>query len=282
MLKTHQTHEQKGMSSNAISTLNIPKGGKIHSVGLRFTTSAGADCTVAQIKAEVGLIRLTLNGKDIINCTATKLYDLYNVLGQNINDGAGIAGVVELNLGKLLFTDPAVRDLFGLGTADVTSIQISVTAGTLTNVANVQAFTTREAVEENLGMYCKYINYGQSFNSTGDHTLDTLPRDPDSSYLIALTDMGASGTITHGEVKVNGVTFKERIPRAINGLAVSNDKLSQISGYYVYAFTDGNIRTRLPMIGVNDLRFVNTFSVAPGAASYNVSLLTVVNLPTNV
>lgn len=281
MLKTHQTHEQKPMSNNAIATLNIPKGGKIHSFGLRFTTSGGADATEAQIRAEVGLIRLTLNGKDIVNASVAKILDLYEVLGQNVNDAAAINGVVELNVGKLLFTDPAVRDLFGLGTADVTSIQISVTAGTLTNVANVQAFTTREAVEENLGMYCKFINYQQSFNGTGDHTLDTLPRDPDSSYMLALTDMGASGTLTHGEVKVNGVTFKERIPRSINALNVSNDRLSQPTGYYVYAFTDGNLKTRLPMVGVNDLRFINTFSVAPGAPSYNVSVLTVVNLPSS-
>lgn len=281
MLKTHQTHEQKVMSSNGIATLNIPRGGKLHSIALRFTTAAGADATEAQIRAEIGQVRLTLNGKDLVNAPIGKILDLYEALGQNVNDASAIAGVVELNLGKLIYTDPAVRDLFGLGTADVTSIQISVTAGTLSQIANVQAFTSREAKEENLGMYFKFINYAVSFNAATDHTLDTLPRDPDSSYVAVLCDMGASGVLATGEVRVNGVTFKERIPRSINALSLSNDRMAQPSGYYVYAFTDGNLKSRLPMVGVNDLRLINGFTTAPGASGYNASVLTVVNLPAN-
>ncbi|MDX1939673.1 MAG: hypothetical protein SFU99_03930 [Saprospiraceae bacterium] len=282
MLKTIQLHETKPLTTGQISTVQVPPYGKIHSLVLRFSTSAGADVTEAAIRAEIGNIRLSINGKDLVNATATKLLDLYEVLGQNVNDAAGVASVLELNIGRLLYTDPDARDLFGWGMADVQSVQVAVTAGTLSTIANVQAITARTSQNENLGMYMKFINYAVSFNSTGDHTMDTLPRDPDSSYLLVMADAGASGTQTFGEVRVNNVTVKERVPAAVNKMLVSNDRLATPSGYFIYAFSDGSVLTRLPMVDVKDLRFIGTYSVAPGAAGYNLTALTVVNMPANL
>lgn len=280
-LKTQQVHESKPLTTATSSTIQIPAGGKIHNLVLRFSTSADADVTEAAIRAEIGNIRLTINGKDIINATATKLLDLYEALGVNVTDPAAVASVLELNVGRLLYTDPDARDIFGLGTADVQSIQVSVTAGTLSTIANVQGFTAREAKSENLGIYAKFINYAVSFNAASDHTMDTLPRDPDSSYLLVMADAGASGTMTHGEVRVNNITLKEKCRSSVNKLLNSSNRIATPSGYFVYAFADGSIKTRLPMVDVRDLRFIGTFSVAPGAGGYNLTALTLVNLPTN-
>lgn len=284
MLKPTQVHESKPLTSNSIATISIPTSGKIHSLILRFSTSAGADVTEAAIRSEIGNIRLTINGKDVVNASAIKLLDLYEALGQNVNDNLGIASVVELNIGRLVYTDPNLREIFGFGTADVQSIQVSVTAATLTTIANVQAFTSRTPVNENLGTYCKFINYVIGFNTTGDHTVDTLPRDADSTYLAVMADPGASGTITHGEVRVNSYTIKERCPTSVNKLLVSNDRMATpvALGYYVYSFCDGALDTRLPMVDVRDLRFIQTFSVAPGAAGYNMSVLSAINLPSKL
>lgn len=277
-LKTTNRHEQRSVSSNSVTTLQVPIGGKLHSIMLRFSTSADADVTEAAIRAEIGIIRLTVNGKDLVNASATKILDLYEALGRQVSENTGVASVLELNVGRLVYTDPDARELFGLGTADVQSIQVSVTGGTLSTIANVQCFTTRTAENQKLGAYMKFINYPVNFNSTGDHTMDTLPRDADSAYLAVLADAGASGTMTHGEVRTGTVTLKERVPAAVNKLAISNDRLVTPSGYFVYAFMDTSLFTRLQMAGINDLRFIQTFSVAPGAAGYNLSALTVVNL----
>ena len=281
-MKIIQAHETKTLTSSTNTTIQVPVGGKLHSIMLRFATSADADVTEAAIRSEIGNIRLTVNGIDLVNATAEKLLDLYEALGVNVGNNTAVASVLELNLGRLLYTDPVARDIFGIGTANVQSVQITVTAGTLSTIANVRAFTGREMVSENLGIFTKYINYPRSFNATGQDTFDTLPREPDASYLMVLTDDGASGTQTYGEIRVNNINVKDPIPRSINGLSLSNDRLQQPSGYFVYAFTDGNLKSRLPMVGVNDLRFINTFSVAPGAAGYNMSVLTAHNLPANL
>lgn len=276
---TTQNHEQKPLTSSQITTLQIPAGGKIQSLALAFFTSAGALVTEAQIRSELTNIRLTLNGQDVVNASPTQILDLYEAMGVHVESPSAVAGVVELNLGRLLFVDPVLKDIFGFGTADISSIQVQVTAGTLSAIASVQVVTERSPVNENLGTYCRYINYAQSFNSTGDHTVDTLPRDVNSSYLALLINDGASGTITHGEVRVNSSTIREKLNIGVNDLFNSNKGYAQPAGYFVHAFADGTLRGQLPMLGVTDLRFVTTFSVAPGAGGYTIAALTGINMP---
>lgn len=276
-LKNTQNHETKALTSSQQATLQIPTGGKVQSLFLLFATSAGVPVTEAQIRAEIGNIRLTFNGKDAVNASAVELLDLFETLGNNVFNAAAIpAGAIELNIGRLIFNSPEVRDLMGFGTADVANIQIQVTAGTLSAIASVQGVSARTAVNENLGAHCEYISYPQNFNATGDHTVDTLPRNTDSSYLALMVDDGASGTITHSEVRVNNFTIRERLDRAVNGLLLSESKFAQPAGHFVHGFMDGSIDGRLPMVGVTDLRCISTFSVAAGAGGYSIGALTLV------
>lgn len=272
---TSQNHETKPLTSGQQATLQIPVYGTIHNLILRFATAAGAAATEAQIRAEVGNIRLTFNGRDIVNTSVSRLFDLYEALGNRVAVNAGVAGNVELNLARLMYTLPEVQMFFGFGTQDVNTIQVSVTAGTLTNVASVQAITTRDNIARILGAHGTFIDYPQSFNATGDHTVDTLPRDQDSAYGIVLVDDGASGTITFGEVRVNNVTITERCPSDTNQLKLSSVNLIQPSGYFVHGFNDGSQNALLPMSGVTDFRVITTFSVAPGAAGYVITPLAI-------
>ena len=276
---TTQNHEQKTLTTAQITTLQVPAGGKIQSCALAFFTGAGALVTEAQIRAELTNIRLTLNGQDVVNASPIQILDLYEAMGVRVESPAAVAGVLELNIGRLLFVDPVLKDIFGYGTADVSSIQVQITAGTLSAIASVQTITERSPVNENLGTYCRYINYAVSFNATGDNTLDTLPRDTDSAYLALMINDGASGTITHGEVRVNSSTIRERLNIGVNDLFNSNKGYAQPAGYFVHSFADGTLRGQLPMLGVTDLRFVTTFSVAPGAGGYTVAALTGINMP---
>jgi len=279
MIKTHHVHESRTLTTATDSTFQIPIWGTIHNLMLRFATAAGADAAEADMRSELGNIRVSLGGRDIINASVTRLLDLYEALGNNVGVPAAVAGTLELNLGRLLYTDPVARDLFAIGTSGLTPIQITITAGTLANIASAQAFTTRDNRELPLGAHCKFINFPISFNATGDHTVDTLPRDLNSAYVMVMAEDGAAGTITFGEVRRNSVTIQERLPSAINRLKLSNDRFAQPTGYYVYGFTDGKFLDNLPMQGTTDLRFIQTFSVAPGAAGYNMAALTIVNLP---
>jgi len=281
-LKYRIAHESKPLTSNTAATINIPPYGKIFSIALNFTTSAGAPVTEAAIRSEIANLRLTINGVDHVNCTPIQILDLYEHLSSNLGVPAGVASALEMNVGRLIYTDPATRDLFGLGTANVESIQVEVRAGTLSTIANVQGFTERTTAKENLGVRARYLSYTRGFNATGDDTFDTLPRDPESSYLALMVSNGASGTATNTQVKVDNITIKDPAPQSINNLMNSNNRLAPVTGYSHIDFMDGQITTRLPMINVNDFRVTTTFSVAPGAAGYTIAALTAVNLPENL
>lgn len=278
-LKYRIAHESKPLTTGTAATVNIPPYGKIFNIGLNFTTSGGAAVTEAAIRSEIANLRLTINGVDHVNCTPIQILDLYEHLGVNVGVPLAVAGCLELNVGRLIYIDPATRDLFGFGTANVESIQIEVRAGTLVTIANVQGFTERSTAKENLGVRTRYLSYSRGFNATGDDTFDTLPRDPESSYLALMVSNGASGTATNTQVKVDNVTIKDPAPQAINNLFNSNNRLVPVTGYSHIDFMDGQITSRLPMISVNDFRVTTTFSVAPGVLGYTIAALTAVNLP---
>ncbi len=272
-----QLHETKTLNSAAQSTLQVPVGNKIQSLALAFYTSAGALVTEAQIRAEITTIRLSMNGKDIVNAQATTLLNLYEAMSVHVGLPAAVPGTVELNLGRLLFADPVARSYVGFGTADVSSIQVQVTAGTLSAIASVQVVTQRSAVNEPLDNYCKIISYVQSFNAIATHTCDTLPRDIDTAYLAVLVEPGASGVMTTGELKINGITITEQILIGLNNLFCSNKGFIQPAGLFVHPMTDGTVAANLPMKGVTDLRLLTGFSTAPGAAGYPVTPIVLVS-----
>lgn len=283
-LKTVHAHSTRPLTSGATETLQIPVYSRIQDVILRF------DGNEAQIRAEVGLIRLSINGTDIISLTAAELYDLYEMLGVKVFDATGIAGAVSLNLAPLVYDNPTIRDQFGWGEVGVTNIQVSVTALTLANVSEVQAFSIRDTardangnpVKQPLGAHVRAIRYVQNFNAIAEHTVDTLPRDLNTAYLAVAVNDGASGVIADGRVSVNSVNVYERTPSNIARLAASRVGLAQIAGYFLYNFTDGGLNARLPMKGVTDLRFVTNFTTAPGAAGYTMLALTAVDFPDTI
>lgn len=269
MFKTINVHESKPLTSNQVSTLQIPVYGKIQGLMLLFTGNAGALSTVAQLSAQIGQIRLSINGRDIVNATAAQILQGYTALGDNVTVSAGVDGAIELNFGRLLFTDPKVRDLFGFGGRDVSSIQVQVSALTLTaaQVANVQGFTAREAVAENFGSYISFIQYPQTYNAIGEHTVDTLPRDTDTAYLACMVTPGA-GVIANSEVRINSAIARERVPAAVNALFNSSNRYSQATGFFNHMFTDGALDAVIPMRGVTDFRIITGFSTAPGGNGY--------------
>lgn len=281
-LKYRVQHETKALTTGQVATIQIPPYGKIHDLVLSFTTGADAAAAEADIRTEIANIRLTINGVDHVNANTIQLLDLYEFLSaSHVGTPAGVAGTIELNVGRLIMTDPLMRNAFGFGTADVQTIQVAVTAGTLANIANVQAFTQRTRESEKLGVRCKFLSYQRNFNATGEDTFDTLPRDPDTSYLALMVDDGASGTITTGQVKVDNVTVQDPAPQAVNNQLLSNNGYQAVSGYYIYNFMDSSPYSRLPMVNVADFRITSNFSVAAGAAGYKVGALSVLNLPAN-
>lgn len=272
-------HENKSLQANTILTFNVPSFDTIDDIMLEFSNS-GAASTTANIKSSVGKIALNINGEQVINTTATRLFDFYSMLGNEVQQTSRPANVLNLNVGRLLFLLPENEDYFAWGCSNINTIQVQVYCnGTVTGVTDCNLITERRPVQSVLGAYVKLISYPQSMSAAGVSTVDTLPRDSNEAYLSVMASQETGGTIASGECVVNGVNIYDNISKAVNDMVVSSRDYAPVSGYFNYLFADRSRRGFLPMMGVTELRLKTNFSAAPTAGVYDLLACTIKNVP---
>lgn len=272
-------HENKSLQANTILTFNVPSFDTIDDIMLEFSNS-GAASTTANIKSSVGKIALNINGEQVINTTATRLFDFYSMLGNEVQQTSRPANVLNLNVGRLLFLLPENEDYFAWGCSNINTIQVQVYCnGTVTGVTDCNLITERRPVQSMLGAYVKLISYPQSMSAAGVSTVDTLPRDSNEAYLSVMASQETGGTIASGECVVNGVNIYDNISKAVNDMVVSSRDYAPVSGYFNYLFADRSRRGFLPMMGVTELRLKTNFSAAPTAGVYDLLACTIKNVP---
>lgn len=269
-------HDSKPVNKAAVLTYTIPSFEVIDDIVLEFK-NAGAAAAKANILTSINKIALAINGEQVINCKLSQLYDVYASLGQEVTQN--INNVIGLNIGRYLFKDPVTEDYFAYGCANVQTIQLQVyCAATVTDVTDLSISTIRRNFKANLGSYIKIINYPQNMNSTGISSVDTLPRDANEAYLSIMANAGG-GTISQGECVVNGNNIYDPMTAAENDYIVSARGLAPVSGTFNYSFSDGSIKSILPMQGVTELRLKTTFSATPTSGSYDLLAVSIRNVP---
>lgn len=269
-------HDSKPVSNGAVLTFNIPSYEVIDDILLEFTNS-GAAAEKANILSSINKVALAINGEQIVNCPLSLLYNVYAFLGQEVSQN--IKNVIGLNIGRYLFKDPVTEDFFAYGCADVQTIQLQVyCAATVTSVTDLSISTIRRNFKSNLGSYIKIINYPQNMNTTGISSVDTLPRDSNEAYLSIMATTGG-GKISQGECTVNGNSVYDPMTQAENDYIVSARGLAPVEGVFNYSFSDGSIKSFLPMQGVTELRLKTTFSGAPTSGTYDLLAISIRNVP---
>lgn len=269
-------HDSKPVSNGAVLTYTIPSFEVIDDIVLEFL-NAGAAASKANVLSSINKVALAINGEQVINCKLSQLYDVYASLGVEVSQN--INNVIGLNIGRYLFKDPVTEDYFAYGCANVQTIQLQVyCAATVTDVTDLSISTIRRNFQSNLGSFIKIINYPQNMASTGISSVDTLPRDANEAYLSILASANG-GTISQGECVVNGNNIYDPMTAAENNYIVSARGLAPVSGTFNYSFSDGSIKSILPMQGVTELRLKTTFSKAPTSGSYDLLAVSIRNVP---
>lgn len=278
-IKKALIHETKSLTANTILTFNVPSFDTIDDIMLEFTNS-GAASTTANIKSSVGKVALNINGEQVINTTITRLFDFYSMLGNEVQQSARPANVVNLNVGRLLFLLPENEDYFAWGCSNINTIQVQVYCnGTVTGVTDCTLITERRPVQNQLGAYVKLISYPQSMSAAGISTVDTLPRDSNEGYLAVMASQETGGVIASGECVVNGVNIYDNISMAVDSMIVSSRDYAPVTGYFNYLFADRSRRGFLPMLGVTELRLKTNFTTAPTGGVYDLLACTIKNIP---
>ncbi|MCM1323841.1 MAG: hypothetical protein NC218_06735 [Acetobacter sp.] len=269
-------HDTKSLSAGTVLTFNIPSFDVIDDVLVEFT-NAGAPAEKANILSSIGKIALTINGEQVINCPLARLYDVYASLGTEVTQK--LANVIGLNVARYLFKDPTTEDYFAWGCQNVQTLQLQVYVNaTVTDVTDCAISTIRRSMTANLGSFIKVINYPQTMNTTGISTVDTLPRDSNEGYLQIMAHNGG-GEISLGECVVNGNSIYDPTSLAKVNYICDARGLSQVENVFNYSFSDGSVKTFLPMVGVTELRLKTTFSAAPANGTYDLLAVSIRNIP---
>ena len=277
-LKKIFVHYTKPVTTGAVLPFNLPSFVTIDDVILRFTKSGGA-ATKANIISSVGKVALNINGEQVINCTISELYDVFEMLGNQVQETI-LTNVVSLNLARLMFKLNQNKDYFAWGCANIQTIQLQVYCGTtVTDVTDLEVSTERRSFNSNLGSLIKVINYPQSMSSTGISSVDTLPRDSNDGYLAIMANTGG-GVISQGECVVNGNTIIDPTAKAAMDYVCQVRGFKPLSTYYNYLFADGSNRGALPMNGVTELRLKTSFTTAPTSGTYDLLAISIKNMPT--
>jgi len=278
-IKKELIHENKSLSNSTILTFNVPSFDTIDDIFLRFSNS-GENATKANIVKSIGKIAVNINGEQVINTTAERLYDFYSFLGNEVYQTGRPENVLSLNLARLVFLSPENEDYFAWGCSNINTIQIQVYCNnTVSGVTDCELSTERRPVTSALGAYIKLISYPQAMSAAGISTVDTLPRDSNEAYLCIMAAAGTGGAISQGEVVVNGVSIYDPITQSLNDMVVCNRNYAPVAGYFNYLFADRSIKGILPMQGVTELRLKTEFSTAPTAGVYDLLACSIKNIP---
>ena len=256
-------HASDSISASKLVTLVCPVYQTISQLLLTFTNS-GAAATAANIKSGVSKITVLVNGEQVVNISATDLYNAYAMMGQEVYANA-TSNSLPLMLGGLLMKLPETESLItDIGCdkwadgAPVTNIQVQVQfASSVTGLTDVQLYSER--LDKGTGLnitraVCKLLTYSQTASSTGIFELDSLPRDARIGRIFSLCTQGTA-VFSTGEALVNSdPVYQQADLNTINAMLGARG-YTQPSGTLAFVFSDGSMaNSLLSMQGVDDFR----------------------------
>ena len=282
--------ESKPVTAGAMTPFNVNCYGVIRDLMLEFTNS-GAAATLANCKSSIERIVVLLNGMNILDVSLSQIVDLFTFLGTRVQQTT-LTNVFSLNMGRLLYKAGITRDEFAwrcgkLGNADptkkISSLVVQVYAGaTVTDITDVQLYSSRIDVEADFNdSYVQFNNNVQSFSSTGQSQVNTLPKNANDLFLLAIAYNGG-GTITQGETLVNNTNVTRAISQSVMDAINNLNGFGKIDGAYVHNFCDGSTNSGLFVNDVtSELSVRTTFSKAP-TTGYNLPVVKIHNCPAKI
>lgn len=282
--------ESKPITAGAMTPFNVNCYDVIRDLVIEFTDS-GAPATLANCLSSIDRVVVLINGMNAVDVKLSQIVDLFGFLGTRVNQTT-LTNVFSLNIGRLLYNAGLLRDEFAwrcgkLGTTDptkkISSLVVQVYAGaTVTNITDVNLYSIRKNVQADWNdSYVCFNNNVQSFNATGQSQVNTLPKNANDLFLLAIAYNGG-GAIASGETLINNVNVARNISidtcNAMNNL----DGFGVISGAFVHSYTDGTANSGLLVNDVtSELSVRTTFSTAP-STSYDLPVVKIHNCPARI
>lgn len=228
----------KGVQSDGIATADIPSVGRHYQYLFEFKKASGTLLTQAQIESEVSEVRVKINGEIIIEASPAFLFDRQDYYlasrGASVNDG-----ILMIDWEQSHLTKPEHRAIFPLGMADVRSVTIEFTLGTLANLSIIDVTVVSTNESAILGTHLRIKKHAQSFNSTGEQVISDLPIGRNYALLAYHIGLG-SGALTDVSLTANNTQLIDRVSTSVETAILEKSARTIQSGYFSIDFGRNN------------------------------------------
>ncbi len=220
----------------------LPIGLTYDMLGIRIKT-AGSNATEAQMKSMIDEVRLSLNGKVIIQASGTELLDIIQYYGTVITDGVF----------PILFERPSMRTPNGekvvaLGTTGITSLTLEVDINAGATSPQLELYAQQSAPRET-GQYIALRRFAKSASTSGELEISTLPKGDYGLVALHCT----KGDITKVEIEANNRIVHQSDAEMRNFTAELRKKSPQ-SGYTHIDFLQSNMISEVLPLKLEDFR----------------------------
>lgn len=282
--------ESKPITAGTMTPFNVNCYDVIRDLMIEFTNN-GAPASLANCLSSIDRVVVLINGMNAVDVKLSQIVDLFTYLGTRVNQTT-LTNVFSLNIGRLLYSAGLVRDEFAwrcgkLGNTDptkkISSLVVQIFAGTtVTDITDVNLYSIRKNVQADWDdCYVQFNNNVQSFAAVGQSQVNTLPKNANDLFLLAIAYNGG-GVIASGETLINNVNIARNISIATNNAMNNLDGYGVISGAFVHNYTDGLANSGLLVNDVtSELSVRTTFTTAP-STSYDLPVVKIHNCPARI
>src|SRR3989338_3070994 len=244
-----------GIAAGAKATARIPTTGTHYALFLRCLTAAGVALTRAQMIADVGNIVVRINGKQILEGTATFFLDRQKYYSDAVN-ADNVSGIIPIFFPLPSLESDPERRVLGWGMLGVDSFEVEVNILGVAQLASMEVYSEVSDEQRTFGRHIRIRKFPQVFGVTGLQEIQTLAREDGAvDYLALHIETPGASTITKTSVKVNNVSIIDQEPIDMNQVRLEAAYRNPQAGYYHIDFGLRNdLRAVLPMAGVTDRR----------------------------
>lgn len=197
----------------------------VHGLYLYCTVAGGAGATEANMRADVGQIRVVIGGHEIVNLTAAEIFDIYHYF----HDANGVAAFVPAGQLPILFMPPdfpwsgqARYFRYGMKASDdpknlsINDVRVEVTyltpGGGLTVTTVLPYLITDDDAPETIGDHMRWLRYNTTWPGATLQDITDLPRDKAAQAVLGYWFGTAVGTIGSFSVIKNDRFIYRNVP----------------------------------------------------------------------
>lgn len=254
---------------------NIDTARNVHGVHLIWTI-AGVGATEAEMKAQIGQVRVRVGGKLIYDLDTDEILDLYHYF----NDKDGVitfAGQLPLIFTPMMLPLNKETQQYAIGMLsdkdrskrNTFTVEVNMTAAAITVDACEVHLEYDDEPADTIGYHVRWLPDGKAWAAASRQVVDDINLESNALAVLGYHVHHTAGTLTRYALKVNDADVISDTPLALNNLLLNKAGRSPVATYESIDFSLAND----PRAFLDVSRLINqylalTWSVAPTA--YNI------------